>query len=197
MAGITVFEWIFVVGIVISEVIRFPYRQRNKRDLRAGRLDSRIDATEVVLSMLAWAGSEIVPLVYVFSPWFDVADYRLPAWVGWIGVMLMAASVIVLWRAHRDLGLNWSPTLQLQSDHVLVTDGIYGVMRHPIYAAYFLGVIAQALLLNNWIAGPIGLVTFIPIYLTRVPREEAMMIETFGDTYRAYMQRVGRLLPRV
>jgi protein-S-isoprenylcysteine O-methyltransferase Ste14 len=195
--GITVFEWIFVAGIVISEVIRFPHRQRNKRDLRAGRLDSRIDTTEVVLSILAWAGSEIVPLAYVFSPWFDVADYRLPAWVGWIGVMLMAASVVVLWRAHRDLGLNWSPTLQLQPDHVLVTDGIYGVMRHPIYAAYLLGVIAQALLLNNWIAGPIGLVTFIPIYLTRVPREEAMMIETFGDTYRAYMRCVGRLLPRV
>lgn len=195
--GVSVFQWIFVAGLILTEVVRFPHRQRNKRDLREKRLDSRIDATEVVLSMLAWTGAEIVPLVYVFAPWLDFADYRLPAWAGWVGALLMAASVVVLWRAHRDLGLNWSPTLQLQPDHALVTDGIYALMRHPIYAAYWLAVIAQALLLHNWIAGLSGLATFIPIYVTRVPREERMMIETFGDAYRAYMQRVGRLMPRI
>ncbi|MCL6613199.1 MAG: hypothetical protein K6U03_01040 [Firmicutes bacterium] len=57
----------------------------------------------------------------------------------------------------------------------LVTQGIYGTIRHPMYASQLLWGIAQALLLQNWIAGPAGLAAFLPLYLVRVPREERMM----------------------
>ena len=57
--------------------------------------------------------------------------------------------------------------------------------------------VAQALLLQNWIAGWAGLVSFLPLYLLRVPREERMMLDKFGETYRAYMGRTGRVFPRL
>jgi protein-S-isoprenylcysteine O-methyltransferase Ste14 len=34
------------------------------------------------------------------------------------------------------------------------------------------------------------------IVMFRTPREEAMLTDAFGDAYRAYMARTGRLLPR-
>ncbi len=57
--------------------------------------------------------------------------------------------------------------------------------------------IAQALLVHNWISGLASLVIFIPVYLLRVPREERVMLNEFGDEYREYMKRTGRVLPRL
>ena len=62
-----------------------------------------------------------------------------------------------------------------------------------MYAAIFLFAIAQGLLLQNWLAGWGGFVTFEILYLVRVSREEQMMCEFFGDSYREYMKRTGRL----
>jgi protein-S-isoprenylcysteine O-methyltransferase Ste14 len=70
-----------------------------------------------------------------------------------------------------------------------VTTGVYRHVRHPMYAAFFLWAIAQALLLPNWIAGPVGLLGFGTLFGLRVGREERMMEATFGDAYRAYAAR--------
>ncbi len=53
------------------------------------------------------------------------------------------------------------------------------------------------LLLQNWVAGWAGLALFAPLYVLRVPREERMMLDRFGEEYRAYMDRTGRVVPRI
>jgi protein-S-isoprenylcysteine O-methyltransferase Ste14 len=35
------------------------------------------------------------------------------------------------------------------------------------------------------------------LYAQRIPREESMMLDTFGDEYRRYMKTTGRLLPKI
>jgi protein-S-isoprenylcysteine O-methyltransferase Ste14 len=75
--------------------------------------------------------------------------------------------------------------------------GVYRRIRHPMYAAIFLFAIGQGLLLQNWLAGWGGFFAFAALYLFRVGREEKMMCEFFGEPYREYMERSGRLLPRV
>ena len=76
-----------------------------------------------------------------------------------------------------------------------MTNGVYQTVRHPMYTSLWLWVIAQGLVLTNWIAGLSGMATFGALYFTRVGAEEAMMLEQFGDQYQAYMQRTKRLLP--
>jgi len=66
-----------------------------------------------------------------------------------------------------------------------------------MYAAHGLWAVAQALLLQNWIVGPAFLALSLPLYLLRVPREEEMMLEHFGEEYRSYISRTGRVIPRV
>jgi protein-S-isoprenylcysteine O-methyltransferase Ste14 len=65
-----------------------------------------------------------------------------------------------------------------------------------MYTAILLFGLGQGLLLENWLAGWGGLVTFAPMVVIRLPREEQMMVDVFGDTYREYMGRTGRLWPR-
>ena len=141
--------------------------------------------------------AQIAAVVYVLSPWLDFANYQLPNWAGMIGAVVYTIALSLLWRSHADLGGNWSATLEIRERHWLVTHGVYGRLRHPMYAAHWLWGIAQALLIQNWIAGVGGLLFFAPLYLLRVPGEEAMLFEHFGDEYREYMNRTGRVIPRL
>lgn len=111
--------------------------------------------------------------------------------------MILGGALWMFWRSHADLGRNWSPSLQLRADHQLVTAGLYRSIRHPMYASQWLWSAAQPLLLQNWIVGWSGLLLFLPLYLSRVPHEEQMMPKRFGEAYRAYMSRTGRVVPRL
>ena len=108
--------------------------------------------------------------------------------------------VLGLWffgRSHADLGDSGSITLGLNADHRLVTTGVYQVVRHPMYASLLLLALGQALLVPNWIAGLSGIAALGLLIALRLPREEAMMTEQFGDEYRDDQRRVGALWPRL
>jgi len=55
--------------------------------------------------------------------------------------------------------------------------------------------IALSLLTANWIFVAMCLLSIIGT-VARVPKEEQMMIEAFGDGYREYMKRTGRFFPK-
>jgi protein-S-isoprenylcysteine O-methyltransferase Ste14 len=192
------FKLLYFVAMGAEVAIRAPYeRQRNQTTM----VEERVGREEVGGLTLLFAGMLGIPLAYVVLPWLKRWDYR---WhedtrrrAGFLGTVMMIAAVWVFYRAHADLGRNWSPTLQIREEHELVTQGIYGWIRHPMYASQWLWCLAQVLMLPNWLAGPVGFLTFVPFYIMRVRAEERMMIEQFGDAYRAYMERTGRVVPRV
>ena len=123
-------------------------------------------------------GLGIVPAVYVLSGVPHFADYAFRPLQAWLGAAAFAASLWLFHRTHKDLGRNWSVTLEVRDRHALVTNGVYSRVRHPMYSAFWLWAVAQALLLPNWIAGPAGLVGFGTLFFLRVGREEALMTET-------------------
>jgi len=193
----TIFEYIFLAGIIAAEVIRFPHQQRDRRERRRKRAtEDRTRPGDSALDILAFTGMEIIPVIYIFSPWLDFADYTLPLWASWLGVLLLGLMLWLLWKAHSDLGQSWTATVEITERHALVTGGVYSAIRHPIYSALWLWGLAQALLLPNWIAGLAALLLFIPLYFTRVPREEQLLLDHYGEEYRAYTDRTGRVIPR-
>ena len=187
------FKSLYLAGLIVGSIVRGICTRRYKPNAAA---DERRSALDTALMSFTSVGLLLLPLLYVFTPWLEFADYRPPMWTGWVGAVVFAAAVWLLWRSHVDLGRNWSPTLQVSEGHTLITQGVYRHIRHPMYAAHWLWAVAQVLLLHNWIAGPALLVFFLPLYILRVPREEQMMLEHFGDEYRAYIKRTGRVVPR-
>lgn len=77
-----------------------------------------------------------------------------------------------------------------------MTNGVYGRIRHPMYAAIWISTLAQPLLIHNWIAGFLVIPAFAAMWFLRVPNEEAMMRARFGDAWDAYCVRAGRLFPK-
>jgi protein-S-isoprenylcysteine O-methyltransferase Ste14 len=137
-------------------------------------------------------------IVYAFCPGFLAwAAFSLRAWVRWIGVGITGTALLLLAWVQWSLGKNFSTTLHLRQGHSLVMTGPYRWMRHPMYTALFLLGVGFLVLTANWAVG-VPLIVALPIIVVaRVGNEEALMMEQFGEDYRAYMQQTGRFLPRL
>ncbi len=185
---------IWGLGCVAWYVIRYPHQRRARKTPVTQRRDR---VRDTVLMAISFTGLGLVPLTYALTGQPKFAGYAFHPLQAWLGTLVMAAAMILFHRTHRDLGRAWSVTLEVRDGHGLVTRGIYQRLRHPMYATFWLWALAQALLLPNWIAGLSGLVGFGTLFFARVGREERMMLETFGDEYRAYMGRTKRVIPGV
>jgi len=193
LKGHNTFEVVFLTGFVVGSVVRKVFTA-GRRGVKAEKKYSNM--LDIILVGIAGVGMA-VPLLYLFTPWLDFANYILPGWCGWIGTVVFTGAIFMLWRSHADLARNFSATLQITQQHSLVTSGVYRHVRHPMYTAHLLWAIAQGLLLANWIAGWAFLLLSLPLYLIRIPKEEQMMLEHFGEEYREYMNRTGRLILRM
>jgi protein-S-isoprenylcysteine O-methyltransferase Ste14 len=181
------------LGCVIGwYVIRFPYERRANKAVVA---KSDRDLRETILLAISLTGLGLIPIVYVATGFPRIADRSFIPELAWIGLVPALASLWLFHRTHRELGRNWSVSLEVRDKHRLVTGGIYRYVRHPMYSAFFLWAIAQSLLLPNWLAGLSGFAGFSILFFFRVGREERLMIEIFGEEYRAYMARTARIVP--
>ncbi len=183
---------IWLVFIVLYFILRVnPQRLARKTPVKFSAWDRR----EFILLGISLTGLGILPAVYCITQFPQFADYAFSPVQGYLGLAACVATLWMFHRTHRDLGLNWSKSLELRERHTLVTTGIYAYVRHPMYASFWLMAVAQVLILPNWIAGPAGLIGFGTLFFGRLHREETMMIEAFGDEYRAYMRRTARVIP--
>jgi protein-S-isoprenylcysteine O-methyltransferase Ste14 len=183
---------IWGVCIVAWFLIRYPHARRVRRN---AIVRDRKGLQETIVLTISATGLFFVPVTYVASGFPRVADYAFTPAQGWIGALVFSMSLWLFYATHRDLGRNWSISLKVREGHKLVTRGVYRYVRHPMYAAFWLWAVAQCLLLPNWVAGLAGLVGFGTLFFGRVSREEALMVESFGDEYRAYMQSTARIVP--
>jgi protein-S-isoprenylcysteine O-methyltransferase Ste14 len=183
---------IYLVLFVIVFIVRKRFTTTNKQQ---EFIIQKKSAGDILL--LAFDGiGMILPVLYVLSTMLDFANYGMPDWWSWLGVVLFIDAIIILYLSHAHLGKNWSALLGIQKEHKLITTGIYKYIRHPMYAAHLLWAVAQIMILNNWIAGFSFFIVMVPHYLLRVGKEEQMMIDQFGEEYRVYMKTTGRILPK-
>jgi len=187
-------KFVFVMLATGWYLIRYEYARRSRRET-IQRSDRGF--RESALLLISLTGLGIVPFTYVATAIPHFAAYTFHPLQAWLGLLVAIAALVMFHLTHRALGRNWSVSLDVREDHQLVTDGIYRRVRHPMYSAFWLWAIAQGLLLPNWVAGFSGLAGFGILFFGRIAREERMMLETFGDDYRAYMARTGRIFPSI
>lgn len=187
-------ENIWWVCAAIFMGIRLPPMLRARRE--PVQLSER-PASDFILIRLGEFTFGVMPFAYILFKVPSFANYPwFPPFVV-VGTLVFLAAIWIIHRAHRDLGRSFSTTLEIRPRHELVTNGIYRHVRHPIYLAFSLWAVAQAILLPNWAVGLCGPVVLAILFSIRIPREERMMVATFGDSYRAYMSKTARFVPGV
>jgi len=118
------------------------------------------------------------------------------AMLGGVAVaVLMAGAIALFVSATREMGRNWSFAARMLDDHQLVRSGIFARLRHPIYLAMTLYLIALALALGHFVQ----LIFAAPFFLLgtaiRVGVEEGLLRERFGPEYLDYARSVKRFIP--
>lgn len=192
LSAAVVGEGVWVLGIVAWCIIRYPFERRAKR---VPVVSKRRTGSEAVGLAAALAGLAIVPGFYVATGIPEAADYTAHLWAVVIGTILFCAAMWVFRRTHKQLGRNWSITLEIRQQHELICAGPYALVRHPMYTSFLLMGLSQAFLLPNWVAGMAGLIGFAVLFFLRVDKEERMMLEVFGPQYQAYMAKTKRIIP--
>jgi len=117
--------------------------------------------------------------------------------LGAVTIGLAAGSVWITLAAIRTLGRQWSFQARLVEGHQLVTDGPYGLVRHPIYTGMFGMLVATGLALSHWVALLPAVLVFSLGMAVRVRSEERLLREAFGADFEEYARRVPAVLPRL
>jgi protein-S-isoprenylcysteine O-methyltransferase Ste14 len=115
--------------------------------------------------------------------------------IRWIGVALfVAGGALRLWPVF-VLGPRFSGLVAIQPGHTLVTDGVYGVIRHPSYLGLLINALGWALAFRSGV-GVLLAALLIPPILARIGAEERLLMSQFGSEYDAYRRRTTwRLVP--
>ena len=87
------------------------------------------------------------------------------------------------------------PELSSQTQQTLVRDGLYRIVRHPVYLSAILMGIPYALIVN-YVGTYVLFAAALPVFYAITVLEERELVDRFGESYRRYQREVPRLMPR-
>ena len=150
----------------------------------------RADRSSTRLIVAAYAAIVVINVILAGSTVGSIgAGWR------WLGVVMLAAGLVLRAWAMATLGHYYTRTLRTVDQQQIVNTGPYRVVRHPGYSSSLLIWVGYALGLGNWIAAALTLALLGAVYLWRVNAEEALLCTSFGPEYADYQRRTKRLIP--
>ena len=187
LAALTLFT-----GMGISSYFRIK-ADRDTGEKISRKVDGSAMMTVIRIGgLILW----LSPFVYLINPaWMAWSKIGLPDWVRWLGVAIGILCTFAIYWLFSSIGSGITPTSATRTEHKLVTTGPYRWVRHPLYTVGSSLFIAFGMMADNWFIAMLGVLAFMGMAI-RTPKEEANLIEKFGDEYREYMQRTGRFLPK-
>ncbi|RPI94622.1 MAG: isoprenylcysteine carboxylmethyltransferase family protein [Chloroflexi bacterium] len=187
-----------LAALILFTAVGISSYFRRKADRESGeKISRKVDGTAIMTvikigGLILW----LSPLAYLLNPaWMAWSKIGLPEWVRWLGVGIGILSTLGIYWLFSSIGSGITPTSATRKEHQLVTHGPYRWVRHPLYTVGSSMFISFGLVADNWFIAALGLLAFI-LMAIRTPKEEANLIEKFGDEYREYMKRTGRFFPK-
>lgn len=188
-----------LAGLILCSGAGISIYFRRKADKESGGSLSRREDGTVMMTIIRIGGLFLwlSPVVYLINPaWMAWSKAGLPDAVRLAGFALGLVCVPLIYWLFRSIGAGITPVSATRKEHKLVTHGIYKYVRHPLYSVGSSLYIAFALMADNWFIALLAALAFIAMAI-RTPKEEANLIEKFGDEYREYMKHTGRFLPKI
>jgi protein-S-isoprenylcysteine O-methyltransferase Ste14 len=174
-------------------IIFFAAMLKARRESRAAGAATRrsgASAAGIALQMIGFAAAGLGPIHASLAATSAAALLQAA-----LVAALMLPCVLLFLAATRAMGANWSVVARMRAGHELVTAGVFAHVRHPIYVAMALFLLALALAFGHLA----NLVAAVPLFALgtaiRVRAEERLLRAEFGGAYDDYAARVKRFLP--
>lgn len=189
---------ILILAVILSAFGVSAYFRSRAARTGGDKIDRTQEGVPIMIVLrVTGLGVWLCVLAYVINPdWIAFAALPIPDAARWFGFGLCIIALPLLIWMFRSLGNNITDTVQTRQNAQLVVRGPYRWIRHPLYsfgAIFFAGLMfmtANALIIF------LGVVALTMLIL-RTPNEEARLVGKFGASYREYMRRTGRFVPRM
>ena len=191
------FRILFLLSGIAMFAVRIYYQKKVWRDRK------QVEVKEGGISLIAGSIAALTTIVfgfeYILSPGTFAFAYSIPfpLWLRWLGVLTLAGGITLLGLSHHHLGRSFHSLIVSKAERVLVDTGPYRWIRHPIYTAYLVNYVSGGLVAGNLVLTFVPVIFYGVLVLMRVDKEEALLREEFGPRYQDYIDRTGRLLPKV
>lgn len=189
-------------GYNVTYIILFKKRHKNQKD---NEINNKLKNTRI----FARIGIHLINVfiflcclnIFIYQYWkliFPTINIPIMSDIFQIvGFTLIIGGNIVLLLAYRKLGVHWSyPIDGSKKQKDLVTTGIYGKVRHPIYLSFNIFCIGFNLLLLDWFLTVLYIIAAIGLYFQAID-EEKILIDYFGEEYLEYMNKTGRFFLKI
>lgn len=189
---------IILPALIIAFAAHRGYYVKNHSQPKDATLKQREEGLASKIGGLLGVIGFLSVIAFIINPsWLTWAHLSLPIWLRWVGVGIALIGFVLLQWAQGTLGKSWSDTPRMMKEQVLITNGPYRFIRHPIYTAFILILGSTLLISANWFMGLAWIGMTVLEVASRIDFEESLMLEYFGDHYREYMKKTGQLLPRL
>ena len=188
-----------LAAVILLSGMGISFYFRTKADRDSGEKISRKVDGSVMMNFIKFGGLILwlSPFVYLINPiWMTWSKIGLPESIRWFGVGFGIYCVFGIYWLFSSIGSGITSTSATRKEHKLSVSGPYRWVRHPLYTVGSSMFIAFGMMADNWFIALLGILAFIGMAV-RTPKEEANLIEKFGDEYREYIKRTGRFLPKL
>jgi protein-S-isoprenylcysteine O-methyltransferase Ste14 len=184
---------VLIIGFAAHRGYYVKYHSKPEDATVKKREEGIVSKVAGLLGMLGF----LTMLAYVIDPgWLAFTSLSLPLWLRWTGVVIAIIGFVLLQWSQVTLANSWSDTPRMMKEQTLITSGPYRTIRHPIYTAFILILGSTLFISSNWLIGLCWAGMTVLEVVSRIGFEESLMVEFFGEQYREYMKKTGRLLPK-
>jgi protein-S-isoprenylcysteine O-methyltransferase len=132
---------------------------------------------------------------------FWIRFFLFPRWNSpfgaYLGLIVLAIGQTLRSLAMATAAQSFNHLIQLskKDTHVLITHGIYSVLRHPSYVGFYYWSVSTQLVLGNFLHTILFIVVSWSFFNVRIPFEEESLCKLFPDEYPAYIARTWTGIP--
>ena len=187
------FGAIYIGFLIVSTIYRIRRLIGSySKEPKAGKVSFSFTYPILLFLYLAvWLGAifEYFYLTYILQ------IQEIDLWVSLIGFVMYVGVIPLRNSAASTLGKHLSSDIKITEGHLLVKDGPYRYIRHPLVFCTIIEAFGLALIPNSYYTFLVALFGFMPFMLFRVYLEEKALIEKFGEEYINYKKEVFGFFP--
>jgi protein-S-isoprenylcysteine O-methyltransferase Ste14 len=184
LAALTI---VLLLGMVVTRV-----RLMKSQGIEALNF-GKIDKTDFVLPPFALFYFYLVFARAFTWPSPATQEFFRSGILPWVGVVFCLAGLLLLLWSLVSFGRSFRVGIDTEHPDTLITTGVFGFSRNPIYVAFAAVLLGQFLIFTNWLF-LVYLIVAVPLFHRQVLREEAFLKAHYGEEYAAYCNRVRRYL---
>lgn len=175
----------FAAGLVM--LFRSPELLRKRLQAREEEMEQK--------QVIAWSGLMFLAAFILAGLNYRFGWIRMPAWSVWAAAAVFLLAYLMYAEVLRE-NVYLSRTVEVQENQKVVDSGLYGIVRHPMYAATILLFLSMPLVLGSPLSFAVMLF-YLPLIGKRIRNEEEVLKKGL-EGYEAYMERVRyRVLPYI